>query len=139
MTNKEIAIDLSRAIMVGDWQRVDDLLDESFTYVGDARPSIGKKAYVAFMRDVLCRAMVDMDMSFTRAVAEGDLVALEYNNAMTHQGMFLGVPGTGRRVVATGHLIREVKGGKVTAEWQTTNAMGLLAQLTSPGAERDAR
>jgi predicted ester cyclase len=128
-TNKELALDLSRAIMKGDWARVDALLDDSFVYVGDGRPALDKQGYVAFMRDVLCTAMGDMDMSFTRVVGEGDLVAVEYANAMTHKGAFLGIPATGKRVVATGHFIREVKGGKITGEWQTTNAMGLMAQL----------
>jgi len=41
---------------------------------------------------------------------------------MTHSGDSYGVP-------ATGQFMREVKDGKVTAEWQTTNALGLMQQL----------
>lgn len=130
-TNKDIALDLSKAIMNGDWSLAEALLDDGFVYIGDARPPLDKRAYLAFMRDALCAAMGDMQMTFTRVVAEGDLVAVEYTNAMTHKGTFFGVPATGRRVVATGHFIREVKGGKVTGEWQTTNAVGLMAQLTA--------
>lgn len=133
--NKETALDLSKAIMRGDWARVDALLDDAFVYVGDGRPALDKRGYVSFMRNVLCVAMGDMDMRFTRVVAEGDLVAVEYTNAMTHQGPFAGIPATGRRVVGTGHFIREVKHGKVTGEWQTTNAMGLMAQLTAPAEQ----
>jgi predicted ester cyclase len=66
--------------------------------------------------------MTDMDMTFLRVIAEGDLVAVDYTNAMTHPGAFYGVPGTGQ-------FMREVKDGKVTAEWQTTNALGLMQQL----------
>jgi len=128
-THKEIALELSRAIMRGDWERVDALLDDSFVYVGDARPPLDKKGFIGFMRYVLSAAMGDMEMQFPRIVAEGELVAVEYTNAMTQKGEFFGIPATGRRVVATGHFIREVKNGKVTAEWQTTNAMGLMAQL----------
>ena len=39
------------------------------------------------------------------------------------------VVATEKKVVATGQFIREVKNGKVTAEWQTTNALGLMKQL----------
>ncbi len=126
---KEIALNVSKAIMNGEWEKVDDLLDDSFTYVGDGAPPINKEQYIGFMRGVLCTAMTDMDMDFVRVVAEGDLVAVEYTNIMTHSGEFYGVPATGKRVIGTGHFIREVKDGKVTAEWQTTNAMGLMGQL----------
>lgn len=127
--NKKTAIALSEAIMAGEWDRVDELIDDSFLYVGDARPPLDKKGYIGFMRGVLCEAMGDMDMTFPRVVAEGELVAVEYTNTMTHKGTFMGIPATGKQVVTTGHFIREIKDGKVTAEWQTTNAMGLMAQL----------
>jgi len=57
------------------------------------------------------------------------MVAIEYTNEMTNSGSFLGAPATGKRVLATGHFIREVKNDKITAEWQTTNALGLMKQL----------
>ncbi len=127
--NKEIALDVSKAIMNGEWEKVADLLDDDFMYVGDGAPAVNKEQYIGFMRGVLCAAMTDMDMEFVRVVAEGNLVAVEYTNDMTHSGEFFGVPATNKRVVGTGHFIREVKNGKVTAEWQTTNAMGLMRQL----------
>ncbi len=130
---KETCLELSRAIMNGAWDKVDELLDDNFTYVGDAAPAIGKQEYIAFMKNVLTTAMTDMDMNFVRVIAEGDLVAVEYTNQMTHSGEFYGVPATNNRVTATGHFIREVKDGKITAEWQTTNAMGLMGQIGGLG------
>ena len=38
-------------------------------------------------------------------------------------------PATGKRVIGTGQFMRQVKNGKVVAEWQTTNSMGLMAQM----------
>ncbi len=127
--NKEIAVSVSQSIMNGDWEKVDELLDDDFIYVGDGADPINKQQYIGFMRGVLCAAMTDMDMKFTRVIAEGDLVAIEYTNEMTHTGEFYGVPATDKRVVGTGHFIRKVENGKVTAEWQTTNALGLMRQL----------
>jgi predicted ester cyclase len=125
---KKTAIGLSLAIARGDWSAVDALLAPSFAYVGDGRP-MSRPEYIAFMRNVLCAAMTEMEMKFTRVVAEGDLVALEYENAMTHSGPFAGFAPTGQRVTATGHLIRQVREATVVAEWQTTNALALMAQL----------
>lgn len=127
--NKEIALELSRSILAGDWSKVDALLAEDFHYVSDGKPSMNKTQYIGFMRDTLCAAMTDMDMQFLRVVAEDKLVAVDYSNAMTHTGTFLGIPPTHRRLLATGQFMREIKDGKVTAEWQTTNALGLMQAL----------
>jgi predicted ester cyclase len=126
---KDVALNLSRAIMNGEWGKVDDLLADEFQYTGDGNPPIDKQQYIGFMRGVLCAGMTDMDMTFLRVIAEGDLVAVDYTNAMTHSGAFYGVPATDKRVLGTGQFMREVKDGKVTAEWQTTNALGLMQQL----------
>ncbi len=127
--NKEIALNLSRAIMKGDWKQVDGLIADDFFYIADGRPKIGKQQYIGFMQNVLSTAMTDMDMKFLRVVGEGNMVSVDYTNHMTNSGAFFGMPATGKRVIATGQFIREVKNGKITAEWQTTNGLGLMQQL----------
>jgi predicted ester cyclase len=127
--NKKIAISLSTAIMEGAWDMVETLISDDFVYIGDGKDPINKQEYIGFMKNILCIAMHDMKMEFPRVIAENDLVAVEYTNEMTHSGVFYGVPATNRRVIGTGHFIRKIIGGKVTAEWQTTNAMGLISQL----------
>lgn len=128
--NKEIALGLSKAIMAGEWQKVENMISDDFQYIADGRPAIGKQEYIGFMKNVLSTAMTDMKMEFPRVIAEGSLVAVDYTNMMTHSGKFFGIPATGKRVLATGQFIREIKDGKVLNEWQTTNAMGLMAQIT---------
>jgi len=127
--NKEICLGVSKAIMNGEWEKVDELLADDFTYIGDGADPINKQQYIGFMKNVLCGAMTDMDMKFLRVIAEGDLVAVDYTNEMTHSGEFFGIPATNKRVFASGQFIREVKDGKVIAEWQTTNAIGLMGQI----------
>lgn len=129
--NKEIALKLSKAIMVGKWEDVNDLLDDGFTYTGDGRPAMNKQEYIGFMQGVLSKAFADMDMKFLRVIAEGNIVAIDYTNTMKHVGEWFGIPATNKKVVASGQFMREVKAGKVIAEWQTTNGAGLMMQLTS--------
>ncbi|PLW91941.1 MAG: hypothetical protein C0592_13175 [Marinilabiliales bacterium] len=128
--NKELALNLSKAIMAGEWDRVESLISNDFIYEADGRPAIGKPEYIGFMKNVLCKAFVDMNMNFLHVVAEGSFVSVNYTNEMTHVGEFFGIPATNKRVVATGQFIREVKKGEVIAEWQTTNMAGLMQQLT---------
>lgn len=128
-TNKETTLELSIAIMNGDWIKVDALLDENFVYIGDGKPALNKQEYIDFMKNVLCTAMTEMNMQFMRVIEEGNQVAVDYSNSMTNSGTFMGIPATGKRVIATGQFIREISDGKVVAEWQTTNAYGLMIQL----------
>ncbi len=129
--NKEVALNLSKAIMSGEWEKVDSLISDDFKYEADGRPAIGKQEYIGFMKNVLSIAFANMDMNFLRVIAEGDLVSVDYTNKMTHIGEFFGVPATQKRIIASGQFIREVKNGKITAEWQTTNMAGLMQQLTA--------
>ncbi|MCP3928304.1 MAG: ester cyclase [Bacteroidetes bacterium] len=129
-SNKEIALGLSKAIMDGNWQEVDNLLADDFKYEADGRPAIGKQEYIGFMKNILCNAFTDMNMKFLHVVGEGNFVSVNYTNEMTNVGVFLGVPATKKRILASGQFIREVKNGKVTAEWQTTNMAGLMQALT---------
>ncbi len=128
-TNKEIALGLSKAIMTGQWDKVDALLDENFQYTGDGQAPIGKQQYIYFMKEMLCTAMTNMDMKFPRVIAEDDMVSVDYTNEMTNSGPFFGIPATNKRVMGTGQFIRRIKDGKVVAEWQTTNMYGLMVQL----------
>ena len=128
--NKEVALNLSKAIMAGKWDQVDLLLADDFMYYGDGRPGMTKPEYIGFMQGVLSTAFSDMDMTFSRVLGEGDMVAIDYTNQMTHVGNWFGIPATQKRVMASGQFMRQVKNGKVVAEWQTTNGMGLMQQLT---------
>jgi len=129
--NKEVALNLSKAIMSGDWEKVESLISDDFKYEADGRPAIGKQEYIGFMKNILSNAFADMDMDFLHVIAEGDLVSVDYTNKMTHIGEFFGIPASQKRIIASGQFIREVKNGKITAEWQTTNMTGLMQQLTA--------
>lgn len=128
-TNKEIALNLSRSIMKGDWAKVDELLADDFQYIGDGQPAIGKKEYIYFMKEILSKGFTNMDMQFHRVVGEGDLVAVDYTNFMDNTGEYFGIPATGKRIASTGEFMRQIKNGKVVAEWQTTNTYGMMIQL----------
>lgn len=127
--NKETALNLSKAIMNGEWDKVDALLDDNFVYTGDGQAPINKQQYIYFMKEILSKGFTKMDMKFLRVIEEGNIVAIDYTNEMTNSGVYFGIPATGKRIVSTGQFMREVKNGKVVAEWQTTNSYGMMVQL----------
>ncbi len=44
--NKEVTLNLSKAIMSGEWGKVDSLISNNFKYEADGRPPIGKQEYI---------------------------------------------------------------------------------------------
>jgi steroid delta-isomerase-like uncharacterized protein len=61
--------------------------------------------------------------------AEGDTVVSRWTATGTHQGEFLGIPPTGKRVTFTGVVITRLAGGKVVEDWELADTLGLLQQL----------
>jgi predicted ester cyclase len=47
----------------------------------------------------------------------------------THQGAFMGVPSTGKRVTSTFIDISRIADGKIVEHWNETDMLGMLQQL----------
>jgi len=124
---KEVALAVSKAILQGDWKKLDHLLSDDFRYDGD-RMHFNKDEYIGFMQD-LYLAMKDMDMKFKQVYAEGEFVTVRFENPMLNVGSFMGAPATGKKIVAEGIFIRQVRDGKVIKENQTTDILGIMTQM----------
>jgi predicted ester cyclase len=62
-------------------------------------------------------------------LAEDDLVSAHQRWSGTHDGEFIGVPATGRRVQFTSTAILRVTGGEIAAARDEVDLMGLVTQL----------
>lgn len=127
MSNKEIALSVSRAIMHGDWVTLDQLLAPEFTYTGDGL-HFTKDEYMGFMQD-LYLAMRNMKMEFPHVVEEGEFVSIRFVNPMRNSGKFMGAPATGKLIVSEGIFIRQIRDGKVIKENQSTDLLGMMTQM----------
>ena len=124
---KKVALSVSRAILEGEWARLDGLLDTGFTYTGDG-VVYTRDEYIGFMQ-ALKDAMADMTMEFTHVLAEGDLVSIRFITRAKNVGKFMGAPATKKNVVITGQFTRRIEGDRVMQEWQTTDLLGLMTQM----------
>lgn len=125
--NKEIALNVSRAIMNGEWDKLDGMLAPEFIYDGDGM-HLSKDEYIGFMQD-LYLAMRDMKMEFPQVVSEGEFVSIRFVNPMKNLGKFMGAPASGRTIVSEGIFIRQIRNGKVIKENQTTDLIGIMTQM----------
>ena len=62
-------------------------------------------------------------------VAEDDKVAYRWTYRGTHRSELMGIPPTGQHVTITGITIDRIPGGKIEAEWNNFDQLGMLQQL----------
>lgn len=74
-------------------------------------------------------AFPDVRLSLHDVVAAGDRVAVRMTLSGTHQGEFMGIRATGRRVEYESSEIYRIEGGLIAEEWICSDMMTLLSQL----------
>jgi steroid delta-isomerase-like uncharacterized protein len=75
------------------------------------------------------KGLPDLDVAIEAIVADGDKVAASFVYSGTHQGVYLGVAPTGRKLRFTSCDIFAVKGGLIVEHWGMGDIAGVLAQL----------
>ncbi len=71
----------------------------------------------------------DVRFAIEDLIAEGDKVVGRWTFHGTHQGDFMGIPATGKKVLVMGIAIYRVARGKIAEAWVAWDAMGLMHQL----------
>jgi steroid delta-isomerase-like uncharacterized protein len=89
----------------------------------------GFKNYATFLRG----AFPDLEVTDEDMVAEGDRVAMRWSFVGTHEGVFWGIPPTGKRVTMTGFDIFRVRDGKIQELWVESDYLTLMQQLSAAG------
>lgn len=77
-------------------------------------------------------AFPDLEVTPEHMTATDDDVALAYTVSGTHEGDFLGIAPTGRKITARGVQIARFQDGKMVERWGSSDQMSILQQL---GAE----
>ncbi len=62
-------------------------------------------------------------------IAEGDLVGVRGTMRCTHQGTFLGVPGTGHELSWKGLAMFRIADGKIAERWFNSDSVSIVRQL----------
>ena len=83
-----------------------------------------KQAVAAFFR-----AFPDTHNHVEDMIAEGDQVTARGHWTATHQGEFMGIAPTGKRVMVQYIDIWVVENGKITGNWVQMDFLGMLQQL----------
>jgi predicted ester cyclase len=98
----------------------------------DHTPSVGLPPGIEGVRafhTMQFAAFPDRRTTSLDMIAEGDKVVHRLSGEFTHQGMFLGIPPTGRHVTWSCIDIWRIADGKIVEHWVEADMMGLMQQL----------
>ena len=91
----------------------------------------GPEGYKEMFRNMRS-AFPDMEVTPEHMIATEDDVALAYTIVGTHDGEFLGVAPTGKRITSRGVQIGRFEEGRLVERWGSSDQLAILQQL---GAE----
>ena len=77
----------------------------------------------------LHRAFPDLHVSVEDLIAEGDRIAARNSVTGTHQGDYMGIPPTGRRVTYNEMFIVRFVDGRIAETWGVVDVFSQMKQL----------
>ena len=95
---------------------------------GDPPESHGHEGIKSALQDTLA-AFPDWQERIVDLVIEGDRIVTRYVSTGTHEGSFLGLEPTGRRIEIDEISIFRVENGKVAEQWCLVDDLTLMRQL----------
>ena len=106
----------------------DFMADEMVDHNAPPMEKPGLEGYKDLFRAYLA-AFPDLNTSVDDVIAEGDKVVMRVTTSGTHQGNFMGIPATGKKVsFGEIHVVR-IAGGKMVEHWGVEDQMGMMQQL----------
>jgi steroid delta-isomerase-like uncharacterized protein len=128
--NMELMRQIYDVISTGDVDRADELLAEDLIEHEDQPPGSpeGREGFKDFVRRMKA-GFPDLKCHIEDMTVDGDKVWARARLAGTHQGEFMGVPATGKRVEFEVIDIGRFENGKGVEHWGVSDAMSLMAQI----------
>jgi steroid delta-isomerase-like uncharacterized protein len=117
------------AVGAGNFSVIDELVADDFVdrevFPGLEANREGVKQFFAMVRS----AFPDLRMEVREMLADDDLVAVRVIATGTHEGEFMGMTSSGRRIEVQVFDIFRIRDGQVTEHWGLMDAMTMMQQL----------
>ena len=78
---------------------------------------------------VFWKGFPDLKISIEEIIAKGDRLTTRFIIRGTHEGEFMGIPATGKKIELSAIIISRVENGKFVEEWEEMDIMGLMMQI----------
>ncbi len=116
---------------------VDELLSASHALQDPNRPGsqVGPELYKRRVAELI-RGFPDLRFTIEDTIAEGEKFVACWMFSGTHQGEFMEVRATGKKISVEGITIHHIKNGKILDSCTQWDALGLMRQLGAIPAQR---
>ena len=91
-------------------------------------PLQGPSGYLALI-GMMRGGFPDIQWTLEETIAEGEKIAARFTMRGTHQGTFLGVPPTGRKIEVKAMNFYRLSGGQFVEEHGQPDLLGVLQQI----------
>lgn len=126
------------AFRQGNTNVIDELVAEDFVEHNPMPGVSGDREGFKQMVGGLHEAFPDFNTTIEDQIAEGDKVVERWTAGGTHEGVFLGVPPTGKRIAIEGMDISRLADGKIVEHWTQMDALAMMQQLGVIPEEQEA-
>jgi steroid delta-isomerase-like uncharacterized protein len=114
----------------GNFDSVNELLSPDYAHHDPTTQEFGSgmegfKRLIGYYR----QAFPDLEITLDDQFAAGDRVADRWTGRGTHEGELMGIPATGRPVIAGGISIHRIADGRIAETWNNYDAAGVLRQI----------
>lgn len=119
-----------------DWEAEKAVRGANFqAHLSGLQEPLDSDAWSQFMI-MFTTAFPDSQISIESCITEGDTVVSRWTMRGTHQGIFQGIPPTGRPIAFDGIESNKVVDGKIVEHWAMFDNVALLQQIGAmPGSE----
>ena len=129
MNSKEtIRLLIEEVFNKGNLSVLNELIHKDYHYQSPTESMNGVDDLRAFVQ-AFRSAFPDLHIYVDDQIAEGDKVSTRITMTGTHQGDFLGLPETGKRVHIQGIVLSRLRDGLILEEWELLDQLSLLQQL----------
>ena len=121
---------VEEVINQGNISMIDELLIPDFVEHEELPPGIppGREAPKVLFT-MLRSAFPDIKATIEHLIAEGDEIVLHMTWTGTHEGEFMGIPPTGKRISINVIDILGIAEGKFVEHWGVMDSMAMMQQL----------
>ena len=119
----------SEVMSEGKTELIDELCAPDFV---DHDPLPGTTADLAGLKDFVSQiraAFPDMQVTVDDVIAEGDRLAVRSTMRATHEGDFMGIPGSGKKVEVSNYDFVRFEDDQAAEHWGVIDSAALMEQL----------
>ena len=128
--NKEVMLTFFEAWGKGDFETLTELTtaDYAFCYPSNTANPLSREELEATYRRIR-EGFPDVTWSIEELHTGGDTVVLRFVQTGTHEGVFQGIPATGKRIETSGIAVSRVVNGQIIEQREEYDMLGVVTQL----------